>query len=173
VALQLRAPTEGSLSWLVVRESDSPPIHPTQHRQILSCKCIFHGILAAANASRNFELHFGAHSRLRANGARCHQLLSFPAFQHHNHSTQHRHSTDLSFVAYALDTAEGTPLRFSAYICFTAIVAFALVVVSRGIARQPPSHHQQLTIQHNNTTKPLDRISTCCISINDSKNCAI
>lgn len=45
------------------------------------------------------------------------------------------------------------------------------MVVSRGIARQPPSHHQQLTIQHNNTTKPLHRISAYCISISDSKTC--
>lgn len=46
------------------------------------------------------------------------------AFQHHNHSTQHRHSTDLSFIAYALDTAEGAPLGFSAYICFIANCRF-------------------------------------------------
>ena len=152
MALQLRAQAEGSFSWLVFRESDSPPIHPTQHHQTLSCKCIIHSILATANASRIFELHFGAHSRLRAGGARCHQLLSFPCIStpqpFNTTSSQHLH-TDLSFIAYALDTAEGAPLRFSAYICFTAIVAFALVVVSQGIARQPPFHHQQLTIQHN------------------------
>lgn len=127
MALQLRSASRRKLQLARLQRIRSPPIHPTQHHQTLSCKCIIHGILAAANASRIFELQFGAHSRLRADGARCHQLLSFPCVStpqpSNTTSSQHLH-TGLSFIAYALDTAEGAPLRFSAYICFSANCRF-------------------------------------------------